>query len=485
MAHLLSDLAGYFKLDEINIDNWTFKLYYKVSMVICMTGATVGIASQYFGDPISCEFQGINSDLAQDYCWIHGSSYIPSQYQGHLKCIVDQENVTDEKDAPDTSYYQWVTFVFAIQAAIFFFPYKIWKNLEGGLLASFGTDGKTPVMISEDAKYDDGVVMEAVVEKFVKYFKSVFHHNSWYFASFIMCELLNFGLLFVQFQLTDNFLNNKFRWYGWEVITYYSMDRRTRMDPDKNIRNPTCAVFPTVTSCNIPNVGAAGGEQYHNGLCVLTQNIINEKIFLVLWFWYAFLGPVSVVYAFYRLITLMFDGVRFGLIYRKVRHKYDDSVRRSLGYILSKGQIGDWFLLYQLSKNCSSYFYREFIKELAHELKARPKKKSKSKSSSVGAGTLKRVDNDSKDTLIKIPNNDDISKKQMLRQSDIESDTESDSGLGGKKLINKKSDDSDSDSDSGKRFHAMPAGRPGKTKGMKKGKGRLLGKKGLHRTNLI
>ena len=52
MAHLLTDIANYFNLDEINIDNWTFKLYYKVSFVICMTGATVGIASQYFGDPI-------------------------------------------------------------------------------------------------------------------------------------------------------------------------------------------------------------------------------------------------------------------------------------------------------------------------------------------------------------------------------------------------------------------------------------------------
>ena len=44
------------------------------------------------------------------------------------------------------------------------------------------------VMMSEDALYDDGVVMEAVIEKFVKYFKSIFHHNSWYFASFIFCE---------------------------------------------------------------------------------------------------------------------------------------------------------------------------------------------------------------------------------------------------------------------------------------------------------
>ena len=32
----------------------------------------------------SCEFQGISSDLAQDYCWIHGSSYIPPQYQVKL-----------------------------------------------------------------------------------------------------------------------------------------------------------------------------------------------------------------------------------------------------------------------------------------------------------------------------------------------------------------------------------------------------------------
>ena len=94
-----------------------------------------------------------------------------------------------------------------------------------------------------------------------------------------------------------------------------------------------CSVFPTVTSCNIPNVGAAGGEQVHNGLCVLTQvrlqrrtyhclvhlqNIINEKIYLVLWFWYAFLGPLSVLFVFYRLFTIFFSGIRFSLLYRTV-----------------------------------------------------------------------------------------------------------------------------------------------------------------------
>ena len=38
-----------------------------------------------------------------------------------------------------------------------------------------------------------------------------------------------------------------------------------------NLRNPMCSVFPTEVSCDLPNVGAAGKEQVHNGLCVLTQ----------------------------------------------------------------------------------------------------------------------------------------------------------------------------------------------------------------------
>jgi len=388
MAHLLGDLLKYMSFDEINVDNWMFKMYYKVSMVICMTGATVGIATQYFGDPISCEFQGISSDLAQDYCWIHGSSYIPAEYQPHLKCIVEQEGVMSADEAPDTSYYQWVTFMFCIQAALFYLPYKIWCALENGVIASFGTEGRTPVMISEDAKYDDGVVQEAVVEKFVKYFKAIFHHNQWYFGYFVACELLNFFLLGVQFTLTDKFLNNKFQWYGMEVAYYYSIPYRDRMNPTLAIRNPMCSVFPTVTSCSIPNVGAAGGEQIHNGLCVLTQNIINEKIYLVLWFWYAFLAPFSICFIAYRIITIFFSGVRFALLYRTVRRKYDDDIRKRLQYVLEKCYIGDWFVLYQLAKNCNPYFYREFIRELARELKTRPKKlKSRANSN---AGTLKK-----------------------------------------------------------------------------------------------
>ena len=66
----------------------------------------------------------------------------------------------------------------------------------------------------------------------------------------------------------------------------------------------------------------------------------------------------------------------------QIRHKYDKSIEKRLKYVLSKCQLGDWFVLYQLYKNCNTYFYREFVKELAIELKRRPKKSKKHKDES-------------------------------------------------------------------------------------------------------
>ena len=37
--------------------------------------------SQYFGEPINCDFKGIDGEMASDYCWIHGSTYIPPEHQ--------------------------------------------------------------------------------------------------------------------------------------------------------------------------------------------------------------------------------------------------------------------------------------------------------------------------------------------------------------------------------------------------------------------
>ena len=56
--------------------------------------------------------------------------------QAHMKCSVDQLDLKGRRfdstdDAPDTSYYQWVVFVFAFQANFVKLITKSTKQQEG------------------------------------------------------------------------------------------------------------------------------------------------------------------------------------------------------------------------------------------------------------------------------------------------------------------------------------------------------------------
>ena len=59
----------------------------------------------------------------------------------------------------------------------------------------------------------------------------------------------------------------------------------------------------------------------------------------------------------------------------KLGRTNDAPARRACSYVTSKCFIGDWFVLYQISKNVNMYFFREFIKELRKDMKKYPKKK--------------------------------------------------------------------------------------------------------------
>ena len=42
-------------IGEVSIDNFTFKLFYKWTVSIFITGSVTVFSSQFFGDPIHCE----------------------------------------------------------------------------------------------------------------------------------------------------------------------------------------------------------------------------------------------------------------------------------------------------------------------------------------------------------------------------------------------------------------------------------------------
>ena len=52
---LFRSAKGILKTDDLTIDNVVFKLHYRVTVAILIGSSLIGVAKQYFGDPINCQ----------------------------------------------------------------------------------------------------------------------------------------------------------------------------------------------------------------------------------------------------------------------------------------------------------------------------------------------------------------------------------------------------------------------------------------------
>ena len=55
-----------------------------------------------------------------------------------------------------------------------------------------------------------------------------------------------------------------------------------------------------VTKCTFHNFGASGTIQQFDGLCILPINMINDKIYIGIWFWLFILLLLSIGFMVYR-----------------------------------------------------------------------------------------------------------------------------------------------------------------------------------------
>ena len=180
----------------------------------------------------------------------------------------------------------------------------------------------------------------------------------------IVCHTIHIKLYLViilfllgQMFLLDRFFEGAFFTFGLEVIAFAERDQEDRLDP-------LIYIFPRMTKCTFHKFGVSGEVEKHDALCILPLNIVNEKIYIFLWFWFIILGGLSALVIVYRFVIVVSPKMRAYLLYIRFRL----IKREVINTIVKKSKMGDWFLFYMLGQNVDSIIFKEVMHELARRL---------------------------------------------------------------------------------------------------------------------
>jgi len=367
MAELLGAVtkatSSFLELKSVSIDNWGFKLFYKFTTTILVFCSILASARQFFGEPIQCDAgsaaEGIENDVLNSYCWMYSTWNVPPQYKGACSAGEDYGGITVEEwnkhrtSIVYNSYYQWVPLYLIFLAVIFYLPRLCWMMMEGGLMEFFGKGTTTRFIEDQEEK------KETLVNFFCK---NIHNKYNIYFFGFISMEVLNELIVLIQFAMTHTFLHYRFMGYGIDVLKYYRMPEEEQMEH----KNPMCNTFPRIASCDYWRWGPGGQQENVNAVCVLTLNMIHDKAFLILWWWFFFLAIMGLIRLIYRLCQILSPELRFQLINMRMNRYFKKSTKIvKIEHFVSQCKLGDWFVLYQLSKNINRPFFMDFLIHLS------------------------------------------------------------------------------------------------------------------------
>lgn len=122
------------------------------------------------------------------------------------------------------------------------------------------------------------------------------------------------------------------------------------------------SLFPKITKCTYEAYGPSGSRQTFDARCLLPLNVLNQKIFVIIWIWYIVQLVVSSLNLLYWIVISYSENVRIYILCQKCITAVP---RKSIMHASRKGHLGHFFVLNQISKNTSAYTFVEFMSDLA------------------------------------------------------------------------------------------------------------------------
>ena len=323
-------------LATIDRDNWYFKLFSRVTVGIFMIASLISFATSYSDSAMTCK-QRTDSNYFDTYCWSYGTVMPVAHQSDYYSDGKNTENICkgindDEEESRNYSPHLWVTLMLLIQGALFMIPDIMWQGFEGGMLDQFGTEKGS--FLSPRIK--NGEVFDGLSKK----------KTMRYFFAFVFCEFMNLGFAIINFIIMNYFLGGHFY---------------NRMLSCKE------SIFPTRLSCQVYYYDGSGRNTREDSLCLLGQNLINQKIYVLIWAWFIVLFIASGCMIVFRTLCIVLPLLRKMIVQSYTTGKGIEKI--AYGRLDSPtydfGHIGHWFLLTQIGKNSTPNSFTNFLKELS------------------------------------------------------------------------------------------------------------------------
>lgn len=364
-----------FKVNQnvVATDNLVFRLHYRITFLLLLVASILVSSRQFIGEHIRCiADNGVSSNVIETFCFFTSTYTVVK----HLNATAVQQGELPHlgvgpqaKGDPiiHHAYYQWVPFVLFFQALFFYTPHYLWRKMEGNRLSALVSGlhmaslslSETEIKVNDNLKVPSKNERDERIQQIRIGFINRLHLNRPWAYWLTLCEILNFANVIGQIYFTDFFLRGAFLRLGQAITEPMSKDKI----------NPLDIVFPKVTKCIFHKYGPSGSIQKHDALCVMALNIVNEKIYTVLWFWFVVLAVITGLGLVWRMLTMIlharstaFNRFVFSMacpgIYNpwnvlKVTHEY---------------YFGDWLFLYYIAKNLDNYVFKELLQRLAEDL---------------------------------------------------------------------------------------------------------------------
>jgi len=349
---MLTKLVRWVQNPGIVIDGPVFRLHHQASSLIIMLGF-VFISMENYLDTKAIVCHNAATAYAKQYCWIHGYSYIHPNIQDKAAgCYVDQTYISSVEDSPITTYYMWLPYLLSLLFFLCKLPHSIWKKyFENNMISQIlgGRDenwdnvgspikheggggdnqgGKKNKNNQQNSSKKETKVSKPleIARKYIEYRRKFnsYHHT------FAFWEIFNIVTTIISIQVTHWLLNRKFWSYGLEVI-YYLNHYQGYQEQGEKLHDPMCEVFPTEVGCQL-NVGSQPGKiDTNNFLCILGNNMFNQKYFFLLWLWWMALLLISIIGLLYRLMRITFPLFSKMILKRKVHGPSLGGVRMTSG----------------------------------------------------------------------------------------------------------------------------------------------------------